>query len=76
VTLHALTPAADPRRAMPESSDERSWAIEAALASLRDEERRFALLGFEAPLACCHQQRRFWEFVQAVHALPEMRSAA
>ena len=76
MSLRAVTPSADPARAIPASPAERSWAIEAALGSLRDEERRLAQLGFELPLARCHQQRRFWEFVRALHELPEMRSAA
>jgi hypothetical protein len=76
VNLRSVTPSADPTRSIPISAEERSWAIEAALASLKEEERRLARLGFEFPLARCHQQRRFWEFVRALHELPESRRAA
>ena len=77
-----LTPSADPARAIPRSASEREWAIDAALVSLGAEERRLARLGFEVPLARCHEQRRFWEFVRAIHALdrgaapPAFRSVA
>ena len=64
-----LTPSADPARAIPPSASEREWAIDAALVSLDAEERRLARLGFEVPLARCREQRRFWEFVHAIHAL-------
>ena len=76
MTLRALTAAADPSRPIPESNAERSWAIDTALESLRGEERRLAMLGFEEPLARCHQQRRFWEFVRAVNEISESRRAA
>ena len=78
----SLTTSADLARAIPRSVDEREWVIEAALASLEQEERRLAALGFEVPLARCRDQRRFWEFVRAIHALdrgaapPAFRSVA
>lgn len=67
----AATPAADPARAIPASAGERRFAIDGALATLAAEERRLARLGFEVPLARCHEQRRFWEFVSALHTVAE-----
>jgi len=64
-------PCADPLRAIPESAGERGFAIDAALETLRDEERRLERMGFEWPLARCRQQRRYWEFVGALHAMTE-----
>jgi len=65
----SLTASADPARAMPEGRDEREWAIEAALQSLERERCRLAAMGFELALGRCREQRRFWEFVRAIHAL-------
>jgi hypothetical protein len=65
-----LTAAADPARRMPEGAGARLDAANAAVASLRDEQRRLGRLGFELPLARCHEQLRFWSFVSAVCSLP------
>ena len=67
--LAPLTPAADPRRAMPTSVAARFDAADAAVNSLREEQRRLQRLGFELPLARCHQQLRYWSFVRALHQL-------
>lgn len=64
-----LTRAADPAAEMPRHSGARLDAANAALASLREEQRRLARLGFETPLARCHHQLRFWSFVSAVCSL-------
>ncbi len=64
-----LTPSADPAREISRSASERQWQIEAALASLNQEQARLDRLGFEVPLARCHQQRRFWEFVRALDGM-------
>ena len=64
-----LTPPADPARTIPRSASERQWQIEAALTSLNHEQERLDRLGFEVPLARCHQQRRFWEFVRALDGM-------
>lgn len=64
-----LTGAADPARPMPERAGARLDAANAAVASLRGEQRRLQRLGFETPLARCHQQLRFWSFVSAVCSL-------
>ncbi len=70
MSLHApLTAAADPRRAMPASMVARFDAADAAVRSLRQEQRRLQRLGFELPLARCHQQLRYWSFVRALHQL-------
>ena len=65
----SLTAAADPRRAMPETMTARFDAADAAVNSLREEQRRLQRLGFELPLARCHQQLRYWSFVRALHLL-------
>ena len=51
---------------MPASPVARLAAAHAAVSSLRDEQRRLERLGLELPLARCHQQLRFWNFVEAV----------
>ena len=70
-----LTPAADTARAIPEGAGARLDAAASALASLREEQRRLERLGFETPLARCHQQLRFWTFVAALCSI-EPRKAA
>jgi hypothetical protein len=40
------------------------------LASLEAEERRLQRLGFETPLQRCREERRYWQFLQALFALP------
>jgi len=65
-----LTASADPRRAMPASAAQRFDQASAAVASLREEQRRLERLGFELPLARCHQQLRYWSFVRAMCSLP------
>lgn len=67
--LAPLTTAADPRRAMPASRAARLDAADAAVHSLRQEQRRLQRLGLELPLARCHQQLRYWSFVRAMHQL-------
>lgn len=64
-----LTSSADPTRRMPEAPGSRLDAADAAVASLREEQRRLERLGFELPLARCHEQLRFWNFVSAVCSL-------
>jgi hypothetical protein len=54
---------------MPEGAGARLDAANAAVDSLREEQRRLQRLGFETPLARCHQQLRFWSFVSAVCSL-------
>jgi hypothetical protein len=66
----AIVPAADPRAEMPAGPAARLDRIEAALASIGDEQRRFERLGFETPLARCHRERRYWEFLRAVFSIP------
>ncbi len=70
-----LTRSADVTRNMPSSATARLDAAGAAVASLRQEQRRLERIGFELPMARCHEQLRFWNFVHAVCSLaPEVRS--
>ena len=41
----------------------------ATVRSLSEERRRLERLGFELPLARCHDQLRYWSFVAGVLAL-------
>ena len=62
----AVTPSADPALEIPAGSGARIDRIDAALASLRHEERRLERLGLETPLVRCRAQRRYWEFLSAL----------
>lgn len=73
--LAPMTAAADPRRVMPASLAARFDAADAAVNSLREEQRRLERLGFELPLARCHQQLRYWSFVRALHQLGQQECA-
>ena len=42
----------------------------AAVTALREERRRLERLGFEMPLARCHERLRYWEFVAGMLSLP------
>ena len=66
----ALTPRADVNRAMPSTTALRVDQASAALASLREEERRLERLGLEEALRRCREQMRYWEFLSALFALP------
>lgn len=71
----SMTASADASRRMPASVAARLDAADAAVSSLREEQRRLERLGFELPLARCHQQLRYWSFVRAICSLPrEVRS--
>ena len=50
-------------RPMPAGSAARLDAAAATLGALLDEQRRLERLGFELPIARCHQQVRYWGFV-------------
>ncbi len=65
-----VTPSADPRREVPAGEGARLDALDAALASLREEERRLSRLGLDLALRRCREQRRYWEFLRAVMTLP------
>lgn len=75
-----LTRASDRACPMPCGNPERLDAIGAALTTLEGEQRRLERLGFELPLARCHQERRYWEFLHAIHQVavgePEAGAAA
>jgi len=65
-----LTASADARREMPGAAAARLDRIEAALATLGDEQRRLQRLGLELPLVRCHQERRYWTFLRALFSIP------
>ncbi len=71
MTRPALTPCAELSRVIPATAGERGYAIQAAVETLRHEERRLARIGLEWPLASCREQRRYWEFVGALHTMAE-----
>jgi hypothetical protein len=57
-------------RAMPLHRGERLDHARGAVVALREERRRLEQLGFELPLARCHEQLRYWEFVSRLLSLP------
>jgi len=63
-----LTRAADPRRDLPAGEAARRDVIDAAIASLQGEQRRLERIGFELPLARCHDQLRYWQFLSGMFA--------
>jgi len=63
-----LTPSADPRRDLPASESARRDVIAAAIGSLQGEQRRLERIGFELPLARCHDQLRYWQFLSGMFA--------
>jgi len=70
----AFTPTSDLHRAMPETAHARLDRTHAALASLREEERRLERLGFGEALRRCREQLRYWEFLAALFSLPASTS--
>jgi hypothetical protein len=64
-----LTPASDPRRAIPASAPARLDFAEAAVVSLTAEQRRLEKLGLEWPLARAAREIRYWRFVRALCAI-------
>ena len=66
----AVTPRSDLRRALPPTAALRLDEAHAALASLREEERRLKRLGLDEALRRCREQLRYWEFLSALFALP------
>jgi len=60
---------ADPGRPMPEHPGARRDEIAAALRTLADESRRLERLGLRAALERCHEARRYWRFLDAMHAM-------
>ena len=65
----ALTSQSDVNRTLPASSAQRLDQAHAALASLREEERRLERLGLEDVLRRCREQLRYWEFLSALFTL-------
>lgn len=68
-TLRPVTPAADRAAALPATLEQRLDHIDRARAALADEARRLERIGFEDPLSRCHEERRYWNFLAAVHAM-------
>lgn len=65
----AVTSRSDTHRPMPDTRLARLDEAHAALASLREEERRLERLGLEGALRGCREQLRYWEFLAALFAL-------
>jgi hypothetical protein len=61
--------APDRHRSMPAHRGARLDEARAAVATLREERRRLERLGLEDPLARCHEQLRYWEFVSGLLSL-------
>jgi hypothetical protein len=51
---------------MPATVTARLDHVRAAVGSLADEQRRLERLGFELPLARCHDQLRYWRFLEGL----------
>jgi hypothetical protein len=66
----ALTSRSDLRRAIPPTAALRIDQAHAALASLREEERRLERLGLDEALCRCREQLRYWEFLSVLFTLP------
>jgi hypothetical protein len=69
-----LTPSSDRRAEIPPDVDGRRNHIERALTSLDHEARRVERLGLEDPQVRCEQERRYWAFLAAVHAVTHAES--
>lgn len=70
-----LTTSSDVARPIPGTREDRVRAAHAALESLGEEQRRLERLGFERPLARCHEMLRYWRFVAALLELRERPTA-
>lgn len=67
--------AADPHRDLPAAEGARIDALDAALATLHEEERRLSRMGLDLALRRVREQRRYWEFLRAVMTLPRRSRA-
>jgi hypothetical protein len=66
-------------RPMPAGSAAQLDVAVATLGALLDEQHRLERLGFELPIARCHQQVRYWGFVTrllSITAVDEARGEA
>jgi hypothetical protein len=68
-TRRPLTASADRGAEMPAGFMPRIDHIARAQSSLAEESRRLERLGFEDPLRRCHEERRYWNFLAAVHGM-------
>ena len=66
-----ITAISDRRAALPADPAERRDAIDRARASLAAEERRLVRLALEPALTRCREERRYWEFVNAMFVIAE-----
>ena len=64
-------PLHDRHRPMPVHRGIRLDEARSAVASLREERRQLERIGLEQPLARCHEQLRYWEFVSGLLSLAE-----
>ena len=62
----AVPSSADTAAVMPAGMGARMDRVQAAVAALREEERRLERLGLEEAQARCREHRRYWEFLAAV----------
>lgn len=63
-------------RPMPTGSAARLDVAVATLGALLDEQHRLERLGFELPIARCHQQVRYWGFVTRLLSITAADDAA
>ena len=71
-----LSPRALLERPLPEGAGARLDTAAATLGALLDEQHRLERLGFELPIARCHQQVRYWSFVTRLLAIAAAEGAA
>jgi len=71
-----LSPRSLLERPLPEGAGARLDAAAATLGALLGEQHRLERLGFELPLARCHQQVRYWGFVTRLLAIAAAEGAA
>jgi hypothetical protein len=60
----------DRNRTMPAHRGAQLDEARVTVERLSEEHRRLERLGFELPMARCHEQLRYWRFVAGVLALP------
>ena len=68
--MTAPLPSADRSRAIPAHPGARLDRIRAAIAGLREQERRLERLGLDEALGRTRRERRYWEFLEALFSLP------
>ena len=71
----ALPAAADPHRSVPAHPGARHDAIESALRTLGEEDRRLQRMGLDHARERCREVRRFWGFVGALYEIADAEAA-